>query len=472
MNARKILAYALGPIGSAALGLVSLPLISWYFPPEDIGRIVLLQTVASLTVLLLGLGLDQAYIRDYYAAPDKAVLFKSYALLPLGLTLAAAAFISLTTPAWPSEKVFALDHSFLGVLFLVFVAATLITRFFALILRMQEQALAFSFSQLAPKLLILLWVAGWLLIGLPADTTGLVSAYAAAQVLTVMLLVWLVRKELTAAARAPWSGTLQQAGLRYGFPLACGNIAYWGFTSVDRFVLKQYAGLDELGIYSMAVSFGAAALIFQSVFSTIWAPMVFRWVEENRNLDKIGGISLNMSAAITAIICLVGLFSPLVPMILPDTYAPVQFILLSSMMFPLFYTLTEVSGIGLNVVKRTWLITAVNIAACAVNLGLLFWLVPHLGARGAAVSIAVAFWVFFIIKTELSSHLWQPLPRLKLYSQSTLSLGLCLSYTLWGTPGNYPLFAFVWLLVLAGLAKQYRHALQQAAQLIKGRLKK
>ena len=68
--------------------------------------------------------------------------------------------------------------------------------------------------------------------------------------------------------------------LRYGLPLAFGNLAYWGLTSIDRFVLKNISGLDELGIYSMAVSFGAVALIFQSVFSTIWAPLVFKWVEE------------------------------------------------------------------------------------------------------------------------------------------------------------------------------------------------
>ena len=67
MNAKKILGYALGPLGSAAFGLLSLPLISWYFPAEDIGRIVLLQTIAGLSILLLGLGLDQSYIRDYYA---------------------------------------------------------------------------------------------------------------------------------------------------------------------------------------------------------------------------------------------------------------------------------------------------------------------------------------------------------------------------------------------------------------------
>ena len=44
MNRNKLLAYALGPVGSAAAGLLTLPLMSWHFAGGDIGRIVLLQT--------------------------------------------------------------------------------------------------------------------------------------------------------------------------------------------------------------------------------------------------------------------------------------------------------------------------------------------------------------------------------------------------------------------------------------------
>jgi len=39
LNARKIAAFAVGPIGSAALGLLIVPFTAWYFPAEDVGRI-------------------------------------------------------------------------------------------------------------------------------------------------------------------------------------------------------------------------------------------------------------------------------------------------------------------------------------------------------------------------------------------------------------------------------------------------
>ena len=125
---------------------------------------------------------------------------------------------------------------------------------------------------------------------------------------------------------------------------------------------------------------------------------MFKWVEEKTNLDKIGDITLSMTVLISAMICLIGIFSPMATWILPEKYTQVQFILLSCMLFPLFYTLTEVSGIGLNVVRSTWLITAINIVAFIANTALLYLLVPKFGAKGAAMASATAFWLFFILK--------------------------------------------------------------------------
>lgn len=472
MNARKLLGYALGPVGSAAIGIISLPLISWYYPAEDIGRTVLLQTIAALVLTLAGLGLDQSYVREYHAAANKAALLKTILALPLLITLMLCGGLALWRSAWPSEIILEISDSALGLLCLVFLAGTVFSRYLLLILRMQDKAFAFSLGQLSPKALILVFVLFYVAAGLPTDTLTLIAAYVLAQAITIGVLLWQTRRELKAAAAAPLSAPLLKENLHYGVPLALGGLAYWGFTSIDRFLLKELAGLSELGVYSMAVSFGAIALIFQNIFSTIWAPMVFRWVKENTNLDKIGGIAESMTDLIAALICIVGIFSPLVAWILPEKYAPVQFILLSSMLFPLLYTLTEVTGIGINVSKKTWLITVFSVAALLVNAALLYMLVPALGAKGAAIANAVSFWVFSVLKSEASARLWLPLPRAKLYGTTFVCLVVCAAYTYAGNSGNYYLFVLLWLAALAALYRKHRAAAAALAAQVKGRLKK
>ena len=51
MNKKTILGYALGPIGSGLLGLISLPIITWFYSVEDVGRISMLQVFTSFSIL-------------------------------------------------------------------------------------------------------------------------------------------------------------------------------------------------------------------------------------------------------------------------------------------------------------------------------------------------------------------------------------------------------------------------------------
>ena len=63
MTPKKIAAFALGPLGGALLSFITLPVITWIFSQQDIGRLAMLNVVISFSTLLFSLGLDQAYVR-------------------------------------------------------------------------------------------------------------------------------------------------------------------------------------------------------------------------------------------------------------------------------------------------------------------------------------------------------------------------------------------------------------------------
>lgn len=130
MNIKKLLGYALGPIGGAAVSLISIPLISWYFPPDDIGRIMLLQTVCTMALIVCGFGLDQAYVREYHAVNDKNQLFKTIFLLPFVLVLFFGLLLAGIFPSWSALMILELEDASLGILCIVFLAGAILTRFF------------------------------------------------------------------------------------------------------------------------------------------------------------------------------------------------------------------------------------------------------------------------------------------------------------------------------------------------------
>lgn len=466
MNIRKLLGFAIGPIGSAALGVLILPLMSWHFDTTDIGRISLMQLTASLMLITLGAGLDQAYIREFHAVNNRASLLKSVLLIPCVLACCATLIWLFILPHY-TQWIFELPNNNLGILAWVYCLSLLFTRYLSIILRMQERAWSFSFSQISPKIAILTLLAVCTLLNTTGNTLELMSIFVVAQLCTVVLLFQQTRHTLHAAWHAPSQTSDRVHYLRYGIPLALGGLAYWGLVSIDRLMLKHFSNLNEVGIYAMAANFGALALIVQSIFSTVWSPTLFRWVNENRDLTPVLKIFRLLFGIACAVLCLSCLFAPYIVSLLPVKYREVQFIVVSAMMYPLLYTLAEVSGIGINVSRKTYFNTLISLLAFLLNALLCWLLIQHFQARGAAAATAVSFWVFYALKTECSIKLWYAFPRLQAYGGSLLALVFAVCYTLFGTPDNHIFFAIIAALVCLWLFKQHWQDLQQLFQLFK-----
>ena len=156
MNKKIILGYAIGPVGSGLLGFISLPIITWFYSVEDVGRISMLQVFMSFSVLFFCLGLDQAYVREYHEAQNKHVLLRAVLLPSLFLSLIFFSLLLLFDIRLISELMFDIPSAYLSVLVVICFIVALISRFLSLVLRMQERSIAFSMSQLLPKLLFIL----------------------------------------------------------------------------------------------------------------------------------------------------------------------------------------------------------------------------------------------------------------------------------------------------------------------------
>lgn len=96
----------------------------------------------------------------------------------------------------------------------------------------------------------------------------------------VFVYIWYTRAQLRPALAAQLDKKQVQSLLQFGAPLIFSGLAYWGLIATSAIALRSFSTFSELGIYSVTTSIAGVAAIFQSIFTVIWAPIVYKWVAE------------------------------------------------------------------------------------------------------------------------------------------------------------------------------------------------
>ena len=448
MNAKKIIGYAVGPIGSGLIGLITLPMITWFYSVEDVGRISMLQVCTSFFVLLFCLGLDQAYVREYHESINKPQLLKVVLLPSLIISITVLSIVYLYDSLIVSQWLYGIASPYLSIISMSCFLVALVARYLSLILRMQEKALAFSMSQLLSKILFLIFVLCVVYLGFATDSYSLITANALSLFAAFVVYLWNTKRDWLPFFKEKFDWQQFKISLAFGLPLVIGGLASWGLNVMDRIFLRNMSTYAELGVYSVAMSIAGVAALFSGIFNTIWAPMVFKWLSEG-NLDykTIDDISEYVLAAIYFLVVLSGLFSWIIPIFLPQSYAEIQFIITACLLGPLLYTLSETTAVGIAIARKTKSAMLASIGAMLINLVGNYILVPEYGTKGAAAATAIAFWSFFILRTEFSKLVWRKIPVLKSYICVTfLTFNVVMSMFFLST--NLIYFIISWLILL------------------------
>jgi len=460
MDRRSILGFAVGPIGASALGFVSLPLSTWLFAPDDVGRISMLQTATAIGTVAFTLGLDQSFARQYQQSRQRSTLLRTTAWPGLALLMVVSFALLALWPEFLSQQMFGIASTTLSAITLLGIIAAYLSRFSSLVLRMGERGLAFSMSQLLPKLLFITCL-GVLAFDATRHFDQLLVAQTASLVAASAIFAWNTRsawllKDSPLPLDAPRAPRLP-ALLRYGLPMMAAGLAYWTLEAIDKVMLRALSSFTELGHYSVAMGVASVAATLSTIFTTVWVPTAFKWAEEPNCGPRIAALQRKLVAASLLIVSGAGSLSFALDWLLPTSYGPVRELLALCMLPALFYAVSEVTGIGAAIAHRSGLVLLSAVITAAVNVGLNFWFIPQWGAVGAATATALSFFLMLILRTETSALSWQSLPRAGVYSPLAIVGVLAMLHAHMGR--DHPVIAqTLWMLVFGGTLWHYRSA--------------
>jgi O-antigen/teichoic acid export membrane protein len=404
---RDILVYGVGEVAVKAFGLITLPIYTRIFSPDEYGTLSVVLTVAGFVLALIALGGDSAFIRYFLAAPsigERRTITSTWIGF-LGVWSAGATVLLL--PFSGEIARLASGSESVGGLIAIALLLTpvrLINLMCAQLLRNEFRATEYiALNVLSLGLMVGGSVAGAVLLDL--GVMGILLGTLMGELLVLPIRIWTSRHMLRWSFSAATLGTL----LRYGVPLVPTSLAYWVFTTSDRVLLSNLSTLEQVGLYSVAAAVVNLANIAILALGQGWNPHAIYAYEEDR--ESAGRLFARMFTYILAGFGLLAVgmtvfADELVAILAGSDYAGASAAVLPLAVGMLAYASTQVTAGGISLVNRTVFLALYSWMAATINLVLNLLLIPRFGMVGAAWATAAAYASLTIGYGITSHRLW------------------------------------------------------------------
>ena len=391
----------IGTIIYVLISALVTPIITRIFPPEEYGRWSIFVLYGTLGTNFMLLGLDQAFVRYFYAEDSLGYRSKLLKICIRGPLLITSALIVVAI----------VIGMLLGaaiamiVLFGVYLIALEISRFGSNMLRLDYRVKLYSLMQCLDKIFFLIMAVA-LAWTCDLSDTMIVSTVLASLILMLMYFLMCRRMWLGKAEKCDYNFNVKDI-YKYAFPLAISLIITSLFQATDKTLLKVMLGDAEVGIYAGAMSIVNIFAIIQTVFTTVWMPMAI----EHHEKGGTHQFYIKANKLISIVMILFGmtiiLFKDILIYFLGKEYQSASSLIPFLIFLPIMYTISETTVLGMVFKKKTAYQIWVGIVALLTNVIIDILLIPRLGAFGAAIATAASYLMFFAMRTFLSQRLYK-----------------------------------------------------------------
>lgn len=369
------------------------PLIAASLAVEEFGVLELLLTVVGLLGFVVRCGINnsvQRYYWDAEAEHHQEILLSTAFVLLVVFSLASVIFSAVLYPLLPffSKSIsFNVETvAFFSVVGLVFTSQPL--QFFLDTLRlkfMHWRFIGFNvFSRVCTVVLALLVV-----LNTDLGVNGYLLALFVATLVTLPVGYLLSGRVSFVKFDFEWAKKI----LVFGYPFIAMEMAYWLFSSMDRWMLASIAGVEQTGVFAVAARFSMVVMFVSTAFGMAWSPFAIKYKTENPQSYKrfYAEVFIVFLFVLLCVAFVVSLFSKeLIYLLMPEDYAGSVNVLVVLSFCAVVQGAQQLAAAGISLEKKTYLLARLAWVAAGINFILNYLLIEKFGASGAAVASLIA----------------------------------------------------------------------------------
>jgi O-antigen/teichoic acid export membrane protein len=395
-TARLAAIYAVGIVLEKAASFIMLPIYTRYLTTADYGTIELLTMTIDIFCFIAGVGLAESVFRFYYKYEDPAQrrrVISTAAIMFICFYGIASAIGLLSSPLLATLILEGrpIDTQYFRLIFINLFLRSFITMPLLLIQTQQRPMLFVSVNFC--RLVLQLSLNIYFVVHEGLGVIGVLYSIIITGTLVGCILVIYSIKNVGINFSKPMAKEL----IKFGYPIIVSSLAAFIITFSDRFFIKTFNSLSEVGVYSVGYKFGFLLTVIaaQPIFR-IWEPQRFEIARrpDAQNVNRRVFQMLNFS--LIAVGLGIALFCHDLLCIMSshdfwNAYKIVPIILLAYIV----QSWTDFNNFGIQWSGKSHYLAIASTVSAFVIIALSFALIPSWGSMGAAWATLLAFLVRF-----------------------------------------------------------------------------
>tara|TARA_R110002060_G_scaffold41610_5_gene53159 strand:- start:10 stop:1308 length:1299 start_codon:yes stop_codon:yes gene_type:complete len=408
------LLYTFANLFTRGIGFILLPIYTRIITKAEYGLFDYLTTVGALLGVVVTLEITQAifrFIPEYKDTPKKQIILAS-----TGFWFSLGMYLLLCVACFTFAKQLALIllddvmyFDLIQITCILFLSNAILYNFASLMranLQSKQVVIVSTFNAIFVASCSLLFVV-YFKLGL----YGLISG----QLIGILLSILVAYTRVKTWIKFVFCFESLKQMLSFSAPLIFSSIGVVLSMFVDRVMLKEFLGAEQLASYAVAIKIASIVTLLMVGFQSALTPLIYANYQKSETSQKISKLfHFYLSASLVSLLLLGGNAHWLVTIIAGVQYteaanyvAPLVCAALFSSMY-LFFP-------GLSIAKKTTIIALVNILVGVLNVGLNYFFIPKFGALGAAFSTLFSVFLAFILNAIVAQRFYK-IPINKLFT--------------------------------------------------------
>lgn len=446
--------YFLGNILSKLMMFILLPIYTEYLAPEELGYYDVANTYLNLLITFLFIDIYVGIMRFVFDEQDKNNYYRP---ISNGIIIFVISLILYSLAVF-TISLFYTIHYLLYIY--IYGVCVVCNNLFGYLARTLNKNKVFAFSGVLGTFII----GGISIIGLLYFKGGIEVLYIASIIgLVVQILMLENHLHVTRQFSTKYyDKTLLNSLVKYSLPLSLNSLAYWFLTGYSNVAISKMLGLEENGIYVVAMKFGLVINLLSTCFNLAWQEIIFKRGNENKeslSLFYSKTVNLLISFLIIGALLLMHVSNIIFPFMVADSYILSKQIIPFCIIAAIINVISGFMGQIYAALKVTKTIVYSTFLACLLNVFIVPLFIMQWGLVGATGAIVISYLcnvimrISFIRKTVVIE-----IQFAKLASLCILALGSL--YVYYQCSPLYNICMLVFLLILSLiLYKEYLNTL-------------